>query len=293
MNRFSIRDIENLTGIKAHTLRIWEQRYGIIQPKRTDTNIRYYDGDDLKNALRVSLLNSRGYKISVINGMSEDEMNELITEISDHDFRLKATVNELLECTVAVDSERFEDVLDGYIARYGMEKTIEQLLFAFLEKIGLMWMTDKIFPAQEHIASNIITRKLALATDSIRKTGKAGKKTVLLFLPEGEIHDIGLLYIQYLVLRHRHKAIYLGQSTPLAEAAFIYELKKPEYIYIHITSTADNFDAGAYIKSLHKTFAKSTVFLSGSMLAKSAVKPWKNVKLLHTLEEVKRSIESI
>jgi methanogenic corrinoid protein MtbC1 len=293
MNRFSIRDIENLTGIKAHTLRIWEQRYGIIQPKRTDTNIRYYDGDDLKSALRVSLLNSYGYKISAINNMSEEDINELITEITDSDFRLKAAVNELLEYTISVDSERFEDTLDVYIAKYGIEETIEQLLFAFLEKIGLMWMTDKIFPAQEHIVSNIITRKLALATESIRKNRKARKKTVLLFLPEGEIHDIGLLYIQYLVLRQGYSAIYLGQSTPLSEAEFIYDLKKPEYIYIHITSTADNFDAEAYIRSLGKKFPKSTVFVSGSMLHTAGVKPVKNVKVLYTLDEVKQSVENL
>lgn len=291
MNRFSIRDIENLTGIKAHTLRIWEQRYGIIQPKRTETNIRYYDGDDLKSALRVALLNGHGYKISAINNMTDAEISQAITDISDSDFRLKAAVNELLEYTIAIDCDRFEETLDAYISRHGIETTIEQLLFAFLEKIGLMWMTDKIVPAQEHIVSNIITRKLSLATEKVRKGEK--KKSVMLFLPEGEIHDIGLLYIQYLVLKNQHTALYLGQSTPLSEASFIYELKKPDYIYIHITSTADNFDAVSYIQSLSATFPGSTIYVSGSMLHHVTVKTGKNVRLLYTLAEVKKSVENI
>ena len=293
MNRFSIRDIENLTGIKAHTLRIWEQRYGILQPKRTDTNIRFYDGEDLKNALRLSLLNNHGYKISAINKMSEDDINMLITKVTDVAFRLQATVNEMLECTISMDTEHFEEILDTYIAHNGIEKTVELLIFSFLEKIGLMWMTNKIFPAQEHIVSNIITRKLALATEKLKRNGLSKKKKLLLFLPEGEVHDIGLLYIQYLVYKNNSYPLYLGQNTPISEAELVYELKKPEYIYIHITSAAENFEVDKYVKTLSKTFPSSTVLISGSMLRHAKIQAAKNVRILYTLAEARDAIQNI
>ena len=293
MNRFSIRDIENLTGIKAHTLRIWEQRYGILQPKRTDTNIRFYDGDDLKNALRLSLLNNLGYKISAINKMSDDDINLLIAKVTDVGFRLQATVNEMLECTISMDTEHFEEIIDAYIDLNGVEKTVELLIFAFLEKIGLMWMTSKIFPAQEHIVSNIITRKLALATEKLKRNNLNKRKKLLLFLPEGEVHDIGLLYIQYLAYKNNSYPIYLGQNTPISEAELVYELKKPEYIYIHITSAAENFEVDKYIKKLSKAFPSSTVFISGSMLHNTKVQVPKNVRLLYTLTEARDAIKNI
>jgi DNA-binding transcriptional MerR regulator len=293
MNRFSIKDIENLTGIKAHTLRIWEQRYGILQPQRTDTNIRYYDGDDLKNALRVSLLNSHGYKISIINKMNEEEIDAVIAKITDVGFRLQATVNEMLEYTIAMDTERFEQLLDNHISRNGVDKTVELLIFTFLEKIGLMWMTSKIFPAQEHIVSNIITRKLALATEQLKRNNLHKKKKMLLFLPEGEVHDIGLLYMQYLAYKNNCNPIYLGQNTPISEAELVYEMKKPEYIYIHITTATDNFEIDQYLKKIGKTFPASIVLISGSILHHAKVTSAKNVRLLYTLAEARNAVNNI
>lgn len=287
MNRFSIKDIENLTGIKAHTLRIWEQRYGILQPKRTPTNIRYYDAYDLKHVLRIALLNQYGYKISKIHQMSNEDMNSLIQKINDESFQLQAQVNKLIEKTLDVDTDGFEHLLDRYIKKNGVESCVEELIFSFLEKIGIMWMTDRLRPAQEHIVSSIIYRKLALAIEKLPKPQPDGP-LILLFLPEGEIHDIGLLYVYYILQKNNKKVIYLGANSPIKDVQYIYELKKPKYIYTHLTSTAESFDVKKYLQTLVLTMPNVKVFVSGYMLNTDKYTPINdNMRFLYNLREAK------
>lgn len=287
MNRFSIKDIENLTGIKAHTIRIWEQRYGILQPKRTASNIRYYDAQDLKLALRISLLNNYGYKISRIHSMSEPDVNTLIQKVTDAGFKLQLLVNEMLEAMLATDTEHFELLITGYIRKHGIEKTIEELIFCFLEKVGIMWITDHIFPAQEHLVSNIIYRKLVLGLEQLPTGRDDTSPKVLLFLPEGEIHDIGLMYVNYLLQKHGKRTIYLGANSPLDDAKFVYDLKKPDYVYIHLTSISSAFDTQKYFQKLHVCFPDATILLSGAMLKHARYTPSGNMRFFSTLEEAK------
>ncbi len=287
MNRFSIKDIENLTGIKAHTIRIWEQRYGILQPKRTPTNIRYYDALDLKTALRISLLNNYGYKISRIHEMSDEEMNSLIQKINDKDFKLQVLVNELLEATLAMDIDKFERLVNEYLRKYGIEQTIEQLVFNFLEKIGLMWMTDRLFPAQEHMVSNVVYRKLAVAIEGLPPKEADASPSVLLFLPEGEIHDIGLMYVNYLLHKYGKNPIYLGANSPIKDVKMVVEAKQPNYLYVHLTSVASDFDVNKYVQKLHNIFPESKILVSGSLLNVTKQIPVKNVQFMYTLQQVR------
>jgi DNA-binding transcriptional MerR regulator len=290
MNRFSIKDIENLTGIKAHTIRIWEQRYGILLPKRTPTNIRYYDAGDLKLALRISLLNNHGYKISRIHEMTEPEMNALIQKITDQDFKLQLIVTEMLVATLAMDMDAFEAILQIYLGKHGMEQTVERLIFHFLEKIGLMWMTNHISPAQEHLVSNVIYRKLAAAIEQLPRNEPATGVRVLLFLPEGEIHDLGLLYVDYLLRKYKKKPIYLGPNTPLKEAKYVYDAHKPEYIYIHLTSVVEEFDGNKYLQKASASFPEATVLVSGSMLRSKKYVTTGNMRFLVNLQSVRDAL---
>lgn len=294
MNRFSIKDIENLTGIKAHTIRIWEQRYGILQPKRTDTNIRYYDANDLKIALRVALLNNHGYKISRIHQMTGNEMSVLIQKINDEQFKMELLVTEMLEATLAMDIDLFETLLNGYLKKHGVENMVEKLIFQFLNKIGMMWMTDKLFPAQEHLISNVIYRKLAIAIELLPPKQPGAKPSVLLFLPEGELHDIGLMYVHYLLLKNGKNPIYLGPNTPTQDAVFVHSQKKPDYIYMHITSPANEFDISKFIKATEPYFKTSTLYISGEPVVRKKIshKP-EHVKFLSSLEQVKNAIMAI
>ncbi len=293
MNRFSIKDIENLTGIKAHTIRIWEQRYGILQPKRTPTNIRYYDSEDLKLALKVALLNNYGYKISRIHQMNSDEMNSLIGKVGDRDFKVQALVNELLEATLALNIDVFESLIDQFIRRHGIEQAVEQLIFLFLEKIGLMWLSDRIFPAQEHLISNVIYRKIAVAIEQLPASESSAKPSVLLFLPEGEIHDLGLFYVHYLLKKSGKNPIYLGPNTPLKEAAFVFEVQRPDYIYLHLTSITEAFDGNRYLQKVSKQFPDTHIFVSGSMLRNKKYHQQPNMRFLYDLDEVREILLSV
>ena len=289
MNKFSIKDIENLTGIKAHTIRIWEQRYNILQPKRTPTNIRYYDADDLKMALRISMLNAYGYKISRIHQMSDAEMTGLISKIGDRDFRLKSQVNDLLECALALDVDRFEEQIDNYSRRNGMEATIEVLVFSFLEKIGLMWMTDRLVPAQEHLAANVIFRKIAVAIEKI-STEYRDEEEIVLFLPEGEIHDIGLFYAYYLLRKAGRRVLYLGANTPLEDVQAVSEVREIKNVYVHLTASAATFNPKIYLQRMADALPKAEVWVSGAVLTQKKLPDRPRFHYLYTLEEVREKL---
>jgi len=172
MNSFTIKDLENLSGIKAHTIRIWEQRYSFLKPSRTGTNIRYYCNEELKKLLNIALLNKYGYKISHIDKMSENEIKEKILALNQSEAQQERIVNELIRHMVDLDMEKFEAVLDNYILVKGIEKAITQIVFPYLEKIGILWLTNHINPAQEHLVSNIVRQKLIVGIEDVRSSLK-------------------------------------------------------------------------------------------------------------------------
>src|SRR5687767_3459158 len=160
MNAFTIKDLENLSGIKAHTIRIWEQRYDFLKPRRTSGNIRYYSNDEMKTVLDVVLLNKFGYKISQIDRMKPGEVKTKILSLADESAVRERLVNDLLQEMIDLDMERFERIITGYIAANGIEKAISEIIFPFLEKTGIIWEAGHILPAQEHLVTNIIRQKL-------------------------------------------------------------------------------------------------------------------------------------
>lgn len=180
MNAFTIKDLENLSGIKAHTIRIWEQRYHFLKPQRTGTNIRYYSNDELKTVLNIALLNKYGYKISHIDKMLPEEIRSRILTLGDAQAIQERIVNELVQEMVDMEIERFEKILTGYIASKGIERTVIQILFPFLEKIGILWVTGHINPAQEHLVTNIIRQKLIVGIETC-VSHLVKERTVLLF----------------------------------------------------------------------------------------------------------------
>lgn len=291
MNRFSIRDVENLTGIKAHTLRIWEQRYGIVVPQRTDTNIRYYSSEDLKQILKIVLLNQQGYKISRIRKMSEDEANKLLSQASDSDFQYNILINDLLEATIDMDTYRFEGLLNTYIKNNGIEQTVEYLLFGFLEKVGVLWMSDHIMPAHEHLVSNIIVRKLTSAIEKLLKQPQPGQTTYLLFLPQAENHETGLLYVQYFLLKQGKNVVYLGSDTPMDQVRYVSKELNIKYLYTHITAGAGDFDISRYLKKLAEQHPECTIMVSGLVIQRRKLMDTPpNVILLQSLAEAKAQL---
>lgn len=234
MNVFSIKDLEALSGIKAHTIRIWEQRYAVLKPGRTDTNIRTYNNEELRYLLNVALLNKHGYKISSITKMTDEELCERILGLNDDTAQTDRYINQMIMFMSAMDMDAFETVVDKQIRSAGLKKTITGLVFPFLNRIGMLWQTNHINPAQEHLVSHIIRQKIIAATDRTQMPPLA--QPVLLFLPPGEHHELSLLFVQYLLKAEGISSLYLGADVPMADLAEIIRVKKPVYLYTHVTS---------------------------------------------------------
>ena len=285
MNAFTIKDLENLSGIKAHTIRIWEQRYSFLKPQRTTTNIRYYSSDELKMLLNISLLNKYGYKISHIDKMEEPEIKEKILTLTHAQAQQERIVNEMIQSMVDLDMEKFEQVLSSYIHLRGIEKTIHQIVFPFLERIGILWLTYHINPAQEHLVINIIRQKLIVAIDGTQQHLQSSK-TALLFLPEGEFHEIGLLYIYYLLKSRGIKVYYLGANVPIKDMVYIVKLKRPDFLYCHLTSVANNFIFDRFLNNLQTHIPEFPVLVSGQLTQQYKKSTPANVHLKKSLPEV-------
>ena len=264
MHSFTIKDLENLSGIKAHTIRIWEQRYSFLKPSRTGTNIRFYSNEELKKLLNVALLNKFGFKISHIDKMNEAEICDKILSLNQQEALQERIVNTLIQKMVDVDIEAFEEELDDFIAAKGIEKSISQIIFPFLEKIGILWLTNHINPGQEHLVTNIIRQKLIVGIESIKSTIKINK-SVLLFLPQTEYHELSLLFMNYMLKNKGVTTIYLGCSIPLKDVEYLVNLKKPDYIYTHLTSVGPKFNFEKFIATLSKNFPKTPVIISGHL----------------------------
>jgi DNA-binding transcriptional MerR regulator len=292
MNAFTIKDLENLSGIKAHTIRIWEQRYSFLNPQRTETNIRYYSNDELQKILNIALLNKYGYKISHIDRMTFTEMNDKILSLTQAQAQQERIVNELIHHMVNVNMEGVESVLDSYIKTKGIEKTITQIIFPFLERIGILWLTNHINPAQEHLVTNIVRQKLIVGIDSIRPTLQTGK-TVLLFLPEGEHHELGLLFVNYLLKTRGVQVLYLGANVPLKDVEYVATLKNPDFLYAHLTSVANNFNFEKFLVGAHNRMPDRKIIVSGALTQtyKKRVPP--NFSFKKTLTEVLEYISSL
>ena len=262
MNAFTIKDLENLSGVKAHTIRIWEQRYNFLKPQRTETNIRYYSNEELKTVLNISLLNKYGFKISHIDRMNQEEIGQRILSLSDTDAIQERNVNELLKEMIDLNVERLDKIISEHIALKGLERSMMRLLFPFLEKIGILWLTGHINPAQEHLVTNLIRQKMMVAIDKT-PIPVSPKKNILLFLPEGEYHELGLLFLYYLMKTKDIGVIYAGANIPFKDVAYIVNLKKPEYIFCHLTSTVSNFSMERFLEKSSHYFTGTPLIVSG------------------------------
>ncbi|MEO6638634.1 MAG: MerR family transcriptional regulator [Ginsengibacter sp.] len=289
---FTIKDIENLSGIKAHTIRIWEQRYSFLKPQRSETNIRYYTNEDLKTILNISLLNKYGFKVSHLDKMSPEKIAENVLSLSDSGAKDHVTVNRLLECMVDYEVEDFEAVLEECLEVSGMEKTVVRIIFPFLEKVGALWVTNHVNPAQEHLVSNVIRQKILVGIDSL-SLKKGSLKKICLFLPSGEYHEIALLLVAYLLKRKDVKVIYLGAHTPFNELEAVVQHHHPDYIYTHITSSSKNFNFENFVITLGKKFKNYPLIVSGRFTEGYKKKIPANVSFMHSLAEVKEFISGI
>ena len=213
---FSIKDLENLSGIKAHTIRIWEKRYNLLKPKRTDTNIRYYSTESLQKLLNVAYLNKNGYKISKISSLDNTGIAQLVKEVADKEKTSdNHAINSLKLAMLTFDQRLFSKTFKELIETKTFKEAFYDALVPLLNEIGLLWQTETITPAHEHFISTRIKQKILLYMEKSRDTKpNDSKKTFVFFLPENEIHDIGLLFVNYELLSRGYQTLFLGQSIP-------------------------------------------------------------------------------
>ncbi|GAA4469293.1 MerR family transcriptional regulator [Nemorincola caseinilytica] len=233
MGAYQINDLERLTGIKAHTIRIWEKRYGLIRPYRTDTNRRYYDDDQVRKLLNVTTLLSYGHKISKIAALNDEEIYKNIENGAPDRNNVHAHtgyVNDLVTSMLSYDEQGFERIFSAAVLRMGLYDAMVMVVYPFLVKVGVLWSINKTAPIQEHFASCIVRRKLMAAIDGLLAPAKRDKK-FLLFLPPDEWHEIGLLFANYMLRAHGFETVYLGQSVPLADLEKVVEGVRPHAIF--------------------------------------------------------------
>jgi DNA-binding transcriptional MerR regulator len=288
---YSIKDLEQLSGIKAHTLRIWEQRYNLLSPKRTETNIRYYDDEDLKLILNVALLNDNGFKISKIVSMDRPEMRDEVMHLTERSLTHDDQIHALTISMIEMDEERFDKILSINILKLGFEQTMMNIIYPFMSKIGVLWQTGAINPAQEHFISNLVRQKLIVAIDGQIHTN-TGKK-FLLFLPEGELHEVSILFASFLIKNKGHKVIYLGQNTPNEDLKHVYNIHNPEFLLTVITTSPSSEFAQDYVNGLADRFKESQLLVTGYQVIGQDLKFDANVRQLNYIRDIKDFLEEL
>ena len=282
VKRFSISDIEGLIGIKAHTIRAWEVRYGLVPPKRTPTNIRYYDEEDLKMLLNIVALNENGYKISKIAKMGGQQINDLVTQLKTDWNNDSVQLLNLSNASITYDEEAFSQILGGCIKELGLIKTMDVVLFPFMKRVGMLWQTGAIDPSHEHFASTLIRDKIIVEIDRVKKPVKQNPKRFLLFLPEAEMHETGLLFARYLLKKCGHETLYLGAEIPYSDLKKVVESYKPDFAFIVLTSLNLGKDINKIIGKVMDNL-NVPLLVAGSLisefdiLVKDQLTPLKNV----------------
>jgi DNA-binding transcriptional MerR regulator len=261
---YSIKDLENLSGIKAHTLRIWEQRYGILNPIRTETNIRTYSDEELKRVLNIALLQDKGgFKISAIANMSEAEMASHILHLSESQFDFPDQIQALTLAMMDLDEAKFQLLTKNMIQAHGFESYMLDVIYPFMRRLGTLWLSGSVGPAQEHFISHLIRQKLVASIDAQDLSLKPDAKKFLLYLPEGELHEIGLLFANYVFRARKHSVVYLGQSLPYEELLLAYEIHQPDYIFSVFTSEPNVELIDNYVAQMAKDLPNAQVLLTG------------------------------
>ncbi len=288
---FGIRDLENLSGIKAHTIRIWEKRYGLLKPERTETNIRTYSLQSLQKLLNVTLLYNNGYKISKIADLPEDQIVQQVREIVAQNSVKSHAINAFKLAMINFDQSLFQKTYSGLLAERAFREIFWEVFMPLLHELGLLWQSDTIGPAHEHFITHLIKQKIYTSTEKLQSLEPSKTdKVFVLFLPENEIHEIGLLFVNYELVLRGYKTIYLGQTIPLES---LVDLKKyyddPIFVsYFTVIPTKD--DLGQYFidfqEKLHSELSSQLWVLGRQTEHAAKADLPENISLYHSIEQL-------
>lgn len=266
---FSIKDLENLSGIKAHTIRIWEKRYNVLEPMRTETNIRMYDLENLQKLLNITLLHNHGYKISKISKLSEGRIPELVNEIISEKSAKHHAISSFKMAMINFDQALFFNTYNNLLSEKSFRDVFYDVFIPLIHELGLLWQTNTISPAHEHFITYLIKQKILTNTEVVQSMEPTKSDRVfVLYLPMNEVHELGLMYLNYEILSHGYKTIYLGESVPTES---LKDLKKhfDNITYICYTTVEPNkSEINPYIKELQTEIMEdsSKLWLIGRMI---------------------------
>jgi len=287
---YSIKDLEYLSGIKAHTIRIWEKRYHLLDPDRTETNIRSYSDDDVRRILNVAMLVKNGYKISTVASFDGSKLQGEVLRLNRNVSDPLNTIDKLIFQTVNLDSFGFEELLDQLISESGFSKTIQLVIFPFFERIGVLWQAGSIFVAHEHFVSNLIRNRLIRETGRFESSKSA--KTVLFFLRENEWHEMGLLYFNYLAAKAGLRCVYLGQSLPFGDLANLLINNEFDFVCTSFIQAIEKPELEQYLANLAMVFNRNKILISGRQLSIHKPKLPTNVVVIKNSNDFIRKISS-
>ncbi|TKG91957.1 MerR family transcriptional regulator [Puteibacter caeruleilacunae] len=284
MESYSVTQVESLTGIKAHTLRVWERRYGFVLPMRTDTNIRYYSEAQLRKLLNVSVLIDCGVRISKIVKMTDGELFEQVNlQVEDPSIDYGEGVNALVLAMLDMNETAFNKVFRASVLRKGLKSTMVDLIYPFLKRVGILWTSGKAVPAHEHYISNLIRQKIIASIDML-PDARGDAPTIILFLPEGEEHEIGLLLGAFIAKDRGWNVIYLGQNVPTENLFMVVDIVKPKALLTMLVASYSSRSVKA-VNEIVKTL-KTPILLSGNVISEEDLLNFKHVKYIQNPQEL-------
>ena len=288
MSTYSIADLEKLSGIKSHTIRIWEKRYDLLIPKRTLTNIRCYDDEQLRKILNVSLLIENGLKISKIAKLNSDEINKKIDGISTSNLGYKSIINKLILDSLEFNESNFEELISELILKIGFSETYKNILIPLLNKLGVLWTIGDIYPANEHFLSNLINKKMYASIDSVNTDLSLNKK-VLLFTPPWEDHNFCLLYAEYIFRKSGYSAINIGQAISINSLRSCIKKINPDIICTSLIVGHKEAKMQAFADELWKIKNNATILIGGNMSLLKLIRT--NAKKYYDIESFEKAIQ--
>jgi len=267
---FSIRDMENLSGIKAHTIRIWEKRYNLFTPERTTTNIRTYSLGSLQKLLNITLLYNSGYKISKIAKLEDTNIPVMVREIVSNNSEKSHAINAFKLAMINFDQTLFLNTYNSLLSERSFRDIFNEVFIPLLNELGLLWQTDTISPAHEHFITHLIKQKIYINTEKLQMVEPTQKdKVFTLFLPENEIHEIGLLYLNYEITLRGYKSIYLGQTMPIESLVDLLKYYSNVHFVSYFTVSPTKDDLTSYFHKFSKTLnmsGNSKLFVLGHQI---------------------------
>ena len=259
-NSFSIKNLENISGIKAHTIRIWEKRYNLLQPERTDTNIRKYSLDSLRKLLNITLLYNHGIKISKIANLPEKEIPFLVREIALKSSSEQVSINAFKLSMVNFDITMFDATYDELMNKNDFSFIYLNIFVPLMRGLGILWQTGAISPSHEHFITNLIKQKIHIQTELMQRdsTPQINASTFVLYLPENEIHELSILFLNYYVLNNGFKTIFLGQSIPTISLKTLLSYSPSLHFVTYVTVEPNKEEINDYLAHFNKELIENT-----------------------------------